>query len=67
MKRLAYRDALKRGQVRYAWLARTRGLRELGGYIAARADDIVQHAVDGRTDYAKKELEALEKLLAKKD
>ena len=62
-----YRDkaARRRGQVRFAWLTRTRALRERGGYIAARADDIVQHAVDGRTEHAAAELRALEELLAK--
>jgi hypothetical protein len=58
------RAARQRGRVRFAWRARTRALRERGGYIAAWADDIVQHAVDGRVEYATAELRALEELLA---
>lgn len=59
-----YRDkaAQKRGRVRFAWLTRTRALRERGGAIAAWAADIVQHAVDGRTEHATAELEALERV-----
>lgn len=60
-----YRDkaARRRGQVRFAWLTRTRALRERGGAIAAWAADIVQHAVDGRTEHAEAELHALQEVL----
>lgn len=50
----------ERVQVRRAWRAKTRALRELGGAIEAMALEVVQHAVEGRVAYATAELRAIE-------